>query len=532
MIGLGPGLTGRWKRRAVLVALLLAPAACAAPTSTPTAAPSPTETAESTTAPVSYLQNATVQVKYKVVDDGRQVTFAHGSGSLISPDGLVLTNAHVADPLNLELGAVTGIYDPAIPEPDALVVAVIEAEDSPPVERYLAEIAAVDGNLDLAVLRIVRGVDGSVIEPDDLDLPHVDIGASANVHLGDAVSILGFPGIGGDTITLTRGTVSGFEEQDRIGRRAWIKTDSAVSAGNSGGMAIDGQGRLIGVPTAAYEALGGAVNRLRGIDSASALIEAARAGRPYVSPYLIAGGGRQRLSLVGWTDAFDAETGCPTGETRRAFSSNPAQLVAVFDYAGMTDGELIVEEWTVESDTESFDLRFPWLWGSVENVLGGGGESGPCLPVPYPFQIGWEVPSGEYSVTLRAGPGLRTAGEAQAVVAAEATESAEGVYVAGRITDADTGRGVPGAGLIVLRPGVDTSTWLSELEQRGWPSFGDVLISAEADEDGGYRLPSPLARGTGYGVVALHAEYLPKPGSFEFDAGDADVVTVDIELTR
>src|SRR5690606_30985477 len=72
-----------------------------------------------------------------------------------------------------------------------------------------------------------------------------------SVEIGDDLYILGYPAIGGDTITFTRGLVAGFTGDSQLGTRAWIKTDAAISGGNSGGLAANAAGQLIGVPTIA-----------------------------------------------------------------------------------------------------------------------------------------------------------------------------------------------------------------------------------------------------------------------------------------
>ena len=62
------------------------------------------------------------------------------------------------------------------------------------------------------------------------------LGDSDALHLGDDILILGYPGIGGETITLTRGEVSGFHLCKRgYGNRAFIKTSATIAGGNSGG---------------------------------------------------------------------------------------------------------------------------------------------------------------------------------------------------------------------------------------------------------------------------------------------------------
>src|SRR5688572_3171203 len=167
---------------------------------------------------------STVQIFGLFEQDGELMIGYTGSGTLISQDGLILTNAHVASP------ASQGGTDF---EPDALGVALVKAEDEPPVASYLAEVEAVDGYLDLAVIRIVGTLDGDDIDPDDLDLPFVEMGDSDDVRVGDHINIFGFPGIGGETLTFTTGNVAGFTAEDQLGNRAWIKTDATISGGNS-----------------------------------------------------------------------------------------------------------------------------------------------------------------------------------------------------------------------------------------------------------------------------------------------------------
>ena len=122
-----------------------------------------------------------------------------GSGTVVSADGLILTNAHVVDDRFNEYAD--------------LGVAVISEIDEPPDPSFLAVIVAVDYAIDLAVIRIVSDLDGNAIEP---ELPPIALGDSKDVNLGDSLRILGFPGIGGETITFTEGSVSGFTSQRPI----------------------------------------------------------------------------------------------------------------------------------------------------------------------------------------------------------------------------------------------------------------------------------------------------------------------------
>lgn len=185
------------------------------------------------------LISATVQIFGLFNDGGDLVPGYVGSGTILSPYGLILTNAHVASPAS---------QGDSANEPDALGIALVLQEDKPAVPSYIAQVLAVDGFLDLAIIQIVSTIDGSSVDASSLNLPYVEIGDSDSVHVGDDLNIFGFPAIGGNTITFTQGIISGFASEDQLGDRAWIKTDTTISGGNSGGLAADNNGRIIGVP--------------------------------------------------------------------------------------------------------------------------------------------------------------------------------------------------------------------------------------------------------------------------------------------
>ena len=98
------------------------------------------------------------------------------------------------------------------------------------------------------VVRSTRGRDLALLSlgSSGAPLPTLNL-ATVTPKAGDAVTVLGYPGVGGDTLTLTTGRYSG---TTRIDGREWIKTDAQIAPGNSGGPAFDALGHLIGVTTA------------------------------------------------------------------------------------------------------------------------------------------------------------------------------------------------------------------------------------------------------------------------------------------
>ncbi len=180
--------------------------------------------------PLSTEDLARRVVQIQLLLDGTPV--CTGSGSIVSSDGLVLTNSHV-------------IAQSAVCPHDTIGVAVVDRADAAPDLAFEADLLADSPELDLAVIRIARATDGSAVP----QFPTVPIGAATDVQLGDELRILGFPGIGGETITATTGAVSGFVDTAEGGARSWIKTDATIAGGNSGGLAADADGRIVGIPT-------------------------------------------------------------------------------------------------------------------------------------------------------------------------------------------------------------------------------------------------------------------------------------------
>ncbi len=204
--------------------------------------------------------DAAVQLSIVVrgtVDDREQVIwYAVGSGTIVSPDGLILTNNHLIAPagvndklaeLEQQLEA-EGKEAQLEVEPDRFMVASSDGRRLPE-PRYLAWVEATDPELDLAILRIDADRDGAPIDGAELSLPAVPLGDSDAVNLGDPVHVFGFPAIGSGSLTYTSGVVSGFLFEEGIDGTAWINSDAVTSGGNSGGAALNSSGQLIGVPT-------------------------------------------------------------------------------------------------------------------------------------------------------------------------------------------------------------------------------------------------------------------------------------------
>jgi len=293
--------------------------------------------------------------------NGRLVAKWSGSGTIISTDGLILTNCHVAFPQAM-------FDDPALTY-NVLIVALTIRSDSPPQPTYLAEVVQYNPNLDLAVVRVSRSLDGTPVDREQLSLPALPLGDSDALEIGDPLSIFGYPGIGGETITFTSGNVSGFTSERAIKGRAWIKTDATVAGGNSGGAAVDDQGKLVGIPTQIGAGstdqvvdcrpyadtngdgridehdvcipIGGFINALRPVNLAAPLIEAARRGlippaspTPSPSPEIPQRDPRvSRLFFAPAVNEYDQPT-----TVMDSFPSGTSSIYLFFDYHNFQNG--------------------------------------------------------------------------------------------------------------------------------------------------------------------------------------------------
>ena len=160
-----------------------------------------------------------------------------GSGSLINMDGVpvVLTNRHVVEGY------------------DAVEIAVLRDLNEPAQPAYRAELLSFSDEYDLALLRIIEDLDGNPVhEVTDMSVPRLRLADhTTDLRRGDEIAILGYPGIGNDELVYTPGIVSSTKYGEHRGERlpAWYRTNAQMSPGNSGGVAINNQGEVIGLPT-------------------------------------------------------------------------------------------------------------------------------------------------------------------------------------------------------------------------------------------------------------------------------------------
>lgn len=184
-----------------------------------------------------------------------------GSGFIISKDGLILTNKHVAQLADNKTGEYKVILNNG--------------------KNYYAQFIGIDPLNDLAILKIF-----------DKNLPYVDLGDSGKLQLGTSVIAIG-NSLGRYQNSVTKGIISGLEREllasDNAGNTEYlynvIQTDAEINSGNSGGPLVDLSGKVVGINVAMDED-GSAIGFALPINDAKQVIKSVLANGYIVRPRL------------------------------------------------------------------------------------------------------------------------------------------------------------------------------------------------------------------------------------------------------
>jgi Do/DeqQ family serine protease len=321
-----------------------------------------------------------------------------GSGVMVDPSGLVVTNVHVIE------GA------------DQVKVSLSDKRE------FEAEIVLKDSRTDLAVLRL---------KDTHEKFPTLDFANSDELQVGDVVLAIGNPfGVGQ---TVTHGIVSALA-RTQVGitdYQFFIQTDAAINPGNSGGALADMTGKLAGINTAIFSRSGGSQGIGFAIPSNMVRVVVASAksgGKAVKRPWLGA-----RLQAVTPEIAETLGLRLPTGALVANVTPNsPAAR------AGLKLSDLIVaiDGQTVE-DPNAFDYRF------ATRPLGGTSQvdvqrAGKTVKLSVPLETAPDTDRDEVALTTRTPFQGATVANISPAVADELhlDSGTEGVVVTGLADDA------------------------------------------------------------------------------------------------
>lgn len=267
----------------------------------------------------------------------KRVQQSLGSGVIVDPSGIVVTNYHV------------------IANADEVKVALSDKRE------LEAEVVLKDERMDLAVLRL-KGGDGQY--------PVVPYANSDALEVGDLVLAIGDPfGVGQ---TVTSGIVSALA-RTQIGAsdyQFFVQTDAAINPGNSGGALVDMDGGLVGINTAIYSRSGGSIGIGFAIPSnmVRVVVQSALKDGKLMLPWL--GAGLQQVTP-------EIAEGLGIGRPRGALVTDVAPTGPA-EKAGLKSGDLVVSVDGVEVDDPNglnYRLATKGIDGSVKLDYIRGGKT-------------------------------------------------------------------------------------------------------------------------------------------------------------
>jgi len=156
-----------------------------------------------------------------------------GTGSIIRPDGLIITNTHVifSDEMNRPYNQIT-VYI----KPEHLTGNI--SKDT--AQRYVAVLVNYSSTLDLAVLKIRQ-------PSSPVSFPFLQFANPEKVEIGEPVVAIGHPEQGG-LWSLTTGTISSQKDNfQNIRGKNVFQTETSINRGNSGGPLLDKDGLIVGI---------------------------------------------------------------------------------------------------------------------------------------------------------------------------------------------------------------------------------------------------------------------------------------------
>jgi serine protease Do len=141
-----------------------------------------------------------------------------GSGTIINPDGYIISNRHVV----------------MMPDNTIAKLAYVTLSDR---REFKARVLAVDDKTDIAILKV-----------EERNLPYARFADSDKARVGDPVYAIGNPlGVG---MSVSSGIVSALGRSGLgLNYEDFIQTDAAINHGNSGGPLVDFEGRIVGMNT-------------------------------------------------------------------------------------------------------------------------------------------------------------------------------------------------------------------------------------------------------------------------------------------
>lgn len=270
-----------------------------------------------------------------------------GTGSIIESSVYVMTNRHIVE----------GQYE--------FTISILEDPNRPAVPAYRARLFAFSPVYDFAILKIVTDLNGSLVRKENRFILNgqgnplfPEIARASEdyvVQRGDEIGILGYPGIGESELVYTAGIISSVRLDEAYGEQlpVWYRTNADMAPGNSGGIAINRLGQIIGIPTFVMteSRTGGRLGSILPIQLINKIVE--------MEDFLFSWDDRPPQQMTYGHDILDYQLEPNYGEVWLDDTQEPALFSMIMAAGGATDASYLGGD-CIGYVTEAPDLRLYW----------------------------------------------------------------------------------------------------------------------------------------------------------------------------
>jgi hypothetical protein len=191
--------------------------------------------------------------------------------------------------------------------------------------------------------------------------------------------------------------------------------------------------------------------------------------------------GNIQFTSNGWSETLN--NGCPVNP-QTSFPTGIKSLWLSFKYQGMEGQTKVRNVWYLNGESQ-IDKQFDW----------DGGPQGECYSYGLDFTPD-SIPEGHFTLELYTGPNQQLILRAETDIGgAPPPQPTGGVILQGQVVDANTSQGVEGIGVVILNPGVNPDTWISN------PNTADIFTGKITGKNGYFEIPDRLQRNVEYGAV-------------------------------
>lgn len=434
--------------------------------------------------------------------------YTSGSGSVVDlKEGLILSNYHV----------IANHNNNAYPCDKALIYQTGRLSQKPQPIAW-ADVVQVSTELDLALLKITESYQGQKM-PVLREIGWNAARSANEVGLTEPLKIFGYPPYGAighslESITVTSGTVSGFlEEPHKTGfPRAWIKTDSSTSWGNSGGAATDSNGAFLGVPTQiSADQAGGRIGLIRPVDLAAKLIAAYKAGKKLERDQINPTAYRCGFSRVLFCKGFDS-SGRPVEPGLQFYNNNTKAVYALFQYQGLQKRDEVEYHW-FHNSKPIINHKDTWNNQAKGTFSTDLTYQGKLLPV------------GEYSFAIYVNDIFMQ--EGKFIIKQSNQPPQKEITLQAAVIDRDSRTAIANARVLVLKQGVSIFSFMLMQDQKMVASAG------QTDQNGKCELSPSLIQGETYTILVFANGYevfgQENGLKIQGDANDKQEISIEIK---